>query len=136
MARLHITDFSLNLIPGGRVRMELAFDVILTPTESRLRIPSRVYVRLMERDYDRDRIHLFADEMDFRPASQNDDPATGWVYVNTFSTSTSSDFSMVLNRSSLPGEPGREEWYAVMVSRPDIISDVEYSSEIGASLAT
>lgn len=116
--------------------MELAFDVNLTPTESRLRIPSRVYVRLMERDYDRDRIHLFADEMDFRPASQNDDPATGWVYVNTFSTSTSSNFSIVLSRSSLPDELDQEEWYAVMVSRPDIISDVEYSSEIGASLAT
>ena len=60
MAYARPTSFSLTLLPGDRVRMDVGFVVSLTGTESRLRIPSRVYVKLMERDDGRDSINLYA----------------------------------------------------------------------------
>lgn len=135
MANVSVNSFNLNLIPGNRVEVSVQFNVTLTGTESRLGIPSHVWVRLMERDSDRDPTHLFSDWHSTRPFGDNDDPATGWLYAGLFSSSTTGNFSRVLNRGNLPGESGSEEWYAVVASRPDLISGIGYSNEISANIA-
>lgn len=135
MASVSINSFSLNLMPNNRVQVVVQFNVSLTGTESRLDIPSHVWLRLMERDSDRDPTHLFADWYSTRPFADNDDPATGWMYAGRFSSSTTSSFTRTLNRNDLPGEIGNEEWYVVVASRPDLVSDIGYSAEISANLA-
>jgi hypothetical protein len=136
MAYVYPTDFSLTLLPENRVRVNVQFSVSLTATEARLEIPSRVYVKLMERDNTRDETHLYAEWWGewVRERGDEDDPATGWMYAGTFASSTTGSFSRVLNRNNLPGESGNEEWYCVLRSRPDIVSDIRYSVEISANL--
>jgi len=135
MATVNVNSFSLTLLSGNRVRVDVQFNVNQTSTEARLGIPSHVWVRLMERDSDRDATHLFSDWVSHRPFGTNDDPATGWMYAGLFSSSTTGNFSRTLNRGNLPGESGNEEWYCVLASRPDLVSDIGYSSEISANLA-
>ena len=113
MAYVNATDFNLNLLSGDRVRVDVQFSVSLTATESRLGIPSNVYVKLMERDDTRDETHLYADGSyggDYiRERGDEDEIATGWMHAGKFSSSGSESFSRVLNRSDLPGESGEEE---------------------------
>lgn len=142
MAYVNPTGFSLSVLPENRVRVDVDFTVKFTPTELRLEIPSRVYVKLMERDGARDETHLYA-EWRNEPVTirgKGDETAIewffgGWFYAGTFSSNTSHHFMITLDRDALPGEKGAEEWYCVLNSRPDIISDVKYTSEISADLA-
>jgi hypothetical protein len=137
MAHVRSTNFTLTLLSRDRVRVDIQFSVSLTATESRLEIPSRVYVKLMERDDGRDETHLYAElNGEFiRERGDEDEIATGWMYAGIFSSSGSGTFSRVLNRSALPGERGAEEWYCVLRSKPDIVSDIRYTNEISANLA-
>lgn len=135
MASVNITSFQLNLMSGNRVQVVVNFSVSQTATEARLGIPSRVWFRLMERDNARDSTHLFANWNSTRPFGDNDDAATGWMFAGLFGSNTTGTFTRVLNRSSLPGESGNEEWYVVAASRPDFVSDIDYSNEIVANLA-
>jgi hypothetical protein len=48
MAMVTPTSFSLTLLSGNRVRVNLDYRVDATATEARLEIPTRVYVKLME----------------------------------------------------------------------------------------
>ncbi len=135
MASLNVNSFSLTLLPANQIRVDVQFNVSLTATEARLGIPTHVWVRLMERDSGRDDTRLWANWYSHRPIGTNDDPATGWMYAGSFSSSAIGTFSRTLDRDDLPGESGNEEWYCVLASRPDLISDIEYSTEISANLA-
>ncbi len=137
MAYVDPTSFSLTLLTGNRVRVEVDFNVWVTATEARLDIPSRVFVRLMERDGKRDETHLYAERWGewICERGDEDELATPWIYAGTFSSSTKGHFACTLDRSDLPGESGNEEWYCVLVSRPDIVAGVGYSGEIPANLA-
>lgn len=136
MAYVYPTDFTLSLLSGNRVRVGVQFSVNLTATEASLGIPSRVYVKLMERDDTRDETHLYAEWHGqwIRERGDEDEIATGWMYAGMFSSSGNGSFSRVLDRSKLPGESGNEEWYCVLRSRPDIVSDIRYTTEISANL--
>jgi hypothetical protein len=137
MAMVTPTSFSLTLLSGNRVRINLDYRVDATATEARLEIPTRVYVKLMERDDTRDQTNLhtqFWQEW-IRERGDEDEEATGWMFAGTHVGSTTASFSRELDRGSLPGESGNEEWYCVTMGRPDIWSDVWYSSEIVANLA-
>lgn len=134
MASVAINNFSLTLLSGNRVRVDVSFNISQTGTEARLSIPSHVWFRLMERDSNRDATHLYADWVSHRPSSNNDDPATGWIHAGLY-TSGNGNFSRTLNRNSLPGEVGNEEWYVVGATRPDFVSDIDFSNEIVANLA-
>ena len=137
MAYVRSTDFTLTLLSGNRVRVGVQFSVNLTATEARLEIPSRVYVKLMERDNTLDETHLYAEWSGqyIRERGDEDEIATGWMYAGIFSSSGTGSFSRVLNKNALPGESGNEEWYCVLCSRPDIVSDIKYTKEISANLA-
>lgn len=134
MADVTVDNFSLVLVPGNQVQVEVEFSVNQTATEARLGIPSHVWVRLMERDGSRDATHLHADWYSTRPSQTNDDPATGWMYAGNFAADGTFNFARTLNRSDLPGEFGNEEWYGLVASRPDLVADVAYTPEISANL--
>lgn len=131
-------NFSIALLGGNKVRIDVDFQVECTETERRLKIPSRVYLKLMERDGARDRTHLHGEDWQGRwvdPKGNKDEEATGWLYVGTYTDSAYNEqFSRELDKDNLPHETGNEEWYCVMIARPDIWSDVYYSEEISANL--
>lgn len=142
MAYVYPTAFSLSVLPENRVRVNVDFTIRLTETEARLEIPSRVYVKLMERDDTRDDTHLYAEWHSEYVRERGDEDETavewyfgGWFYAGIFSSNTSEQFTINLDKSQLPGESGAEEWYCVLMSRPDIVSDIKYTREISANLA-
>lgn len=135
MAKVSVVEDSFNLtfLGGNQVRVNLDFTVAPSSTESRLDIPSHVWVRLMEPDNDRDATHLRGDFISVR--NGDDDPATGWMYAGLFSNQGPHSFSRTVNQNDLPGESGNEEWYCVVAARPDLFTDVNYTNQISANLA-
>lgn len=135
MANVQVNSFSLELLPGNNVRINVQFSVILTATEIRLGIPSRVALQLRERDGRRDTLRPLADWTAFTTSSEHDDDnATPWYNAGIFYSNMTSNFSRVVPISSLPRESGDEEWYVVIGAAPDILSAINYSEEIVANL--
>ena len=137
MAYVRATDFSLTLLSGNRVRMDVDFVVWVTGTEHRLGIPSRVAIKLMERDDARDEVHLYAEwgAESVRELGDRDDPASDWMFAGIYSVTSTGHFSRIIDRSRLPGGPGAEQWYCVLRAVPDIMTSISYSDELIADLA-
>jgi hypothetical protein len=56
------------------------------------------------------------------------------MYAGNFAADGTFSFARTLSRGDLPGEFGNEEWYSIVASRPDLVSDVAYTPEISANL--
>ncbi len=129
MASISINSFSLTVLPANQVRLNVQFTVTLTPTELSLGIPCRAAVRLMERDGARDPLSVFADWTARALFENDDDPGTDWFAAGLFHSNTTSNFSEVIPRNSLPGGPGAEQWYVVGGVAPDIRSEISFSRQ-------
>jgi hypothetical protein len=83
----------------------------------------------MEQDDGRDMTHLQATWTLIGPSEGDDDPATGWIWINNFSTPTRHVFSREIDIRRVR-DIGDEHLYLVAVSRPDIVAHVAYSAGI------
>jgi len=134
MAEISVDDFTLTHTSNDQIEVAVRFTVKPSPTEERLQIPIHVNMRLMERDSERDQMHLFEDGWLTRPYTHDDDIAGGMVYVGNFTGHTTKNFSWRRRRLSLPTEEGNEEWYVAALARPDVFAGVAYSEEISLNL--
>lgn len=132
MANITYSNLEITSLSGGRVRIDVRFSLSLTATEQRLTIPSRVYIKLMEQDDARDTTHFYAEHLgtDIDTKGNADDAATGWMYAGMFSATGSHSFSRIFNRSSLPNESGKDEFYCVVRCEPDIPTSLRYTNRI------
>lgn len=144
MATVRITDFSFQKESSTEAQMDVKFTLQHSATEKKHDIPTHVWLRLMDRDLRKDRFHLFQDSVAARalagqvPAVTRigdvdpDDPATGWMFAGTFPPNQlSGSFTRKLDPTTLNKDPfGREVWYVLAISRPDLICNVAYSEDV------
>ena len=139
MAYVRVNSFSLTRLPDDVIRVDVGYNVTLGSTESRLGIPSMVYVKLLERDGKRDETHLYAERWIYNSDivekhGNEDDRAFGWLFAGRYDSDATDQFSISLHKSAFPREYGREEWYCIVAAQPDIITHIAYSQEISANV--
>lgn len=133
MASVVVQQFSVRLLTGRRIRIDVRFGVTPTRTEARLGIPSHVWIRLVARDGTAVGPHIPVDGRDNRLFIDEDDPSTGWMYAGVF-TGGYTVFSRVLYRDEWPDGTGGDRWSVQAAARPDFSSSLFHSLEIPAQL--
>lgn len=134
MAFVNITNFTLQQEAGGDVEMKVDFKLSHTGAEKSNNIPTRVWLRLMERNGARDSFHL--NQSWNGVATQTgvgiaDTAITPWLQVGTFAPNKlEGSHTRTLKPAELNVEVGKEEFYVVAVSRPDLRSNVSISREL------
>ncbi|MDJ0590632.1 MAG: hypothetical protein QNJ72_11640 [Pleurocapsa sp. MO_226.B13] len=136
MAEARITNWTLTPTTFNSVRLTAEFNVFLTPTELRLQIPCRVFIRLQERDDERDDTLILWNRITALDAKGNlDEVATGWFFGGQYSENSTGSINAVIDTDSLPGESNNEEWYLAAIAFPDIYARTTYSAELSRNLA-
>jgi hypothetical protein len=158
MAEVVITGFSLEIPGTGQITFKVTFSFNLTATEARLEVPSHVWGRVMQRKGSNiDPLHLFADAATThdplsepivvpapggtRPGagspaqSGSDVRATGWEYAGLFASAGTYMFTITKDVADLPSSASAEDWYIVLVARPDVTSAVALSNTIHLNAA-
>ena len=147
MADVRVDEFSLRVLTGDEVEVEVTFTLTLTPTEERLEIPFTVAIFFVEQNFDRDDWRLSPNQgliLQDRPISEVlgevaeegfDSPVAGFRPAEgPFTTTTTQTVTEVLDRTALPGGVGVEEWYCLAFGVPEISSTLGFSSSIRLDL--
>jgi hypothetical protein len=159
MATIIINEFVVEIPGADQLRFKISFTLNRTVTEVRFNIPFHVWLRLMQRKGAKiETIHLFADESTsidedigdelFTYASSSGNPKGGdpigrtyrdipigvWEYVGLYDSSEPKMFSFSRNLTDLPSDSDNENWYVVIVVRPDIQSSIAYSNVIPVNI--
>jgi hypothetical protein len=133
MAEVCVNRFSLTELSGNRVRIGASYTVKPTAMELRLGSPVQVWFRLKSYNH-KDKAAIIIENAGFRPFTDRDEDASVWMSAGVFTGYVSAYFTRTIPRENLPGEAQSGSWSLVAACRSDLITDMDYSSEVVAGL--